>query len=208
MSRRRGGDADEAGPHRRCIVTGAVGAKDAMIRFVLAPDGTVVADVDERLPGRGFWLSARRDVLEKACAKNPFAKAARTRAAVPDDLADQVERRLVRRCQHLMGLARRSRQAVAGFEKARESLRRGRAGLVLEAADGGPEGRGKLARLAADAPVADVLTADELGAAFGRPRSVHVVVAPGRLAEALRREATRLGGLRATPEQGKDARSA
>ncbi len=37
-----------------------------MIRFVLAPDGTLVPDLAAKLPGRGMWLSASGDVLEAA----------------------------------------------------------------------------------------------------------------------------------------------
>jgi len=37
-----------------------------MIRFVVAPDGTLVPDLAAKLPGRGMWLSASGDVLEAA----------------------------------------------------------------------------------------------------------------------------------------------
>ena len=30
-----------------------------LVRFVVVPDGEVVPDVDERLPGRGLWLTPR-----------------------------------------------------------------------------------------------------------------------------------------------------
>ena len=40
------------------------------------------------------------------------------------------------------------------------------------------------------------LPAAALGAVFGRDHVVHVAVAPGRLAEALRIETTRLAGVR------------
>jgi len=50
-----------------------------------------------------------------------------------------------------------------------------------------------------DLPLVDVLTAAELGAAFGRDHVVHAVVGPGRLAAALLVEAARLVGFRAPP---------
>ena len=34
-------------------------APDALMRFVVGPDGAVVPDIDERLPGRGLWLTPR-----------------------------------------------------------------------------------------------------------------------------------------------------
>jgi hypothetical protein len=188
-------------PMRRCIVSGAVRPKDEMVRFVVGPNDEIVADVEERLPGRGFWLSADRDVLMKAGAKHMFAKAARRPVRVPDDFADQVEGALVRRCLSLVGLARRAGQAVVGYEKSREWLKSGRAGIVVAASDGSAAGRAKLEALASGAPIA-VLRADELGAAAGRDRAVHMVVSPGRLADSLKREAERLAGFRRAGVRG------
>ena len=189
-------ERDEQGrPVRRCIGSGAVRSKDEMVRFIVGPNAEIVADVEERLPGRGFWLSADRDVLMKAGAKHMFAKAARRSVRVPDNLADQVEGALVRRCLSLVGLARRAGQAVVGYEKCREWLKSGRAGIVVAASDGSAAGRAKLQALAGGVPIA-VLRADEMGAAAGRDRAVHIVVSPGRLADSLKREAKRLAGFR------------
>ena len=195
-----GGD-EQGGPMRRCILSGAVRPKDGMVRFVVGPSGEIVADVDERLPGRGFWLSADRDMLMKAGAKHMFAKAARRSVRVPDNFADQVEGALVRRCLSLVGLARRAGQAVIGYEKSREWLKSGRAGIVVAASDGSAASRAKLEALASGVPIA-VLRADELGAAAGRDRAVHMVVSPGRLADSLKREAGRLAGFRRADVRG------
>src|SRR3546814_1574277 len=93
-------------------------------------------------------------------------------------------------------MARRAGQEVAGFEKVRAWLKGGRAGVLLEAADGAPEGRAKLRALVPQVPVVDLLRAAELGAAFGREQAVHVVLAPGGLATKLNEEAARLAGFR------------
>jgi hypothetical protein len=195
MSPLDSGKDEQGRPVRRCILSGIVRPKDEMVRFVVGPSGEIVADVEERLPGRGFWLSADRDVLMKACAKHMFAKAARRSVRVPDNFADQVEGALVRRCLSLVGLARRAGQAVVGYEKSREWLKSGRAGIVVAASDGSAAGRAKLEALASGVPIA-VLRADELGAAAGRDRAVHMVVSPGSLADSLKRETKRLAGFR------------
>jgi uncharacterized protein len=186
-------------PLRRCIVSGAELPKNQMIRFVIGPDDEIVADIEARLPGRGFWLSARRDVIHTACAKNRFAKAARAKVKIPVDLPDRVERLLVRRCLDLIGLARRAGQAVSGFGKIEIWLKSGKsAGVVMAACDGAEDGRKKVRAWAGETPVVDVLDADELGQAFARERAVHVIVAPGQLAKSLLVNARRLEGLRAT----------
>lgn len=168
-----------------------------MIRFVVGPDHQVVADIEARLPGRGFWLSARRDVINTACDKNRFAKAARAKIKVPSDLADRVEGLLARRCLDLIGLARRAGQAVSGFEKVETWLKSGKpAGVLLAAVDGAEDGRAKVRSWAGKSPVIVALTGDELGQAFARERAVHVVLAPGQLANKLLVNAGRLEGLR------------
>lgn len=189
-------DEEGGGPRRRCLVGGVTGPSEAMVRFVVAPDGTVVPDVAGRLPGRGFWLSARRDTVKTACAKRLFAKAARAQVTVAADLDVEVERLLARRCLDLLGMARRAGQAAVGFEKVRAHLRTAAAGVLLAAADGAADGRSKVAALAPDVPVIGLFTGAELGAALGRDHVVHAVVAPGAIADKLLVEAARLAGFR------------
>ena len=59
-------------PQRTCIVTRVVQPPEAMIRFVRGPDGSVVPDLRAKLPGRGAWISARRDAVATAVRKNLF----------------------------------------------------------------------------------------------------------------------------------------
>jgi uncharacterized protein len=187
-------------PMRRCIGTMTVRPRRELLRFVVAPDGMLVPDVEGRLPGRGLWLTPRRDIISQAAAKKVFSRAARQPVIVPEDLAQRTETLLARRCGELVGLARRAGAAVAGYEKVREALRAGRVGVLLAASDGAANGRDKLRALAPALPLIEVLTGAELGAAFGRDHTVHGAVAPGRLAEHLLRESARLAGFRtATP---------
>ncbi len=150
-------------------------------------------------------------MVNTACAKNLFAKAAKAPVKVPADLADRIEGLLARRCLDLIGLARRSGQAVAGFEKVSAELgsrgpcaevelgSRGAAeknGVLLSASDGAEDGHRKIRALAPGVPEVNVLSATELGSAFGRDRSVHAFLAPGRLASALLQGAGLLKGFR------------
>lgn len=184
------------GPQRRCIASGAVKDKRTLVRFVIDPAGHVVPDIDERLPGRGIWVSANRHMLSKACEKNLFARAARAQVTVPADLVDRVEGLLVRRCLDTVGLARRAGQAVSGYERVSEWLRAGRGGVLLAAADGAPAARAKMRAASPDVPVVELFSGDELGTTAGRERTVHLVIAPGKLALGVRRQAARLSGFR------------
>jgi uncharacterized protein len=172
-----------------------------MIRFVVAPDRTLVPDLTATLPGRGIWLSASGDVIQTARAQGglgrAFARAARGPVSVPPDLPAALDAALVRRIGELLGLARRAGQAVAGFDKAREWLRTGRGRLILQASDGSAAERARFLAGAADSvEVLDPLPAAVLGQVFGRDHVVHIAIAPGRLGERLAIEAARLRGLR------------
>ncbi|HWB48791.1 MAG TPA: RNA-binding protein [Stellaceae bacterium] len=188
--------APETGPQRRCIVTGEIRDRAQLLRFVVGPDGTVVPDVDARLPGRGLWLLPRRDIVERAVAKRVFARAARRPVVVPPELADRCEALLARRCGEVLGLARRAGAAVAGYERVGEAVRRGDAALLLFARDGAAAGRRRMAsgrRVAS----ATVLDAAELSGVFGRERVVFAAVGRGSLSSRLLVELMRLAGFRA-----------
>ena len=172
-----------------------------MVRFVVGPDSIIVPGIIGRLPGRGIWLSADRNVIKTACNRNLFAYAARQKVRVGDALDDQIEGLLVQRCTEFLGLARRAGQAVSGFVKVKGWLREGRAAILLGASDGSMDGRRKLRQTAGDLPEVCLLRATELGGAFGRDQTVHAALAPGGLSEVFLETAARLSGFR--PENRK-----
>ncbi len=188
-------------PERRCIVSRDVRPKAEMIRFVVGPEGNIVPDVDGRLPGRGLWLSADRDMLDTARSKGLFAKAAKRNVTVPEDLGNRVEALLARRCLHFLGLARRAGEAVAGFEKVRGWLGAGKVAVLLAARDGAEGGKAKLGARARDTIFVDLFTSTELGSAMGRGGVVHLALARGGLADAFLAETGRLAGFRRAFEQ-------
>lgn len=189
---------------RRDLASGKAEPKGVLVRFVVGPDRAVVPDIGRRLPGRGLWLSPRRDVLKMAAAGRGriFARAAGGPVAVPPELDRLVERLLVERVVGLIGLARRSGTAVTGFERVREALAPMKASdegsaVLFIAADASAPDRGRLKASGGEVSVSQVLTASELGGAFGRENAVFAVVAPGKLARDIGAEAGRLALLRA-----------
>jgi alpha-D-ribose 1-methylphosphonate 5-triphosphate diphosphatase len=108
------------GPLRRCLLTGMRTGPDRLLRFAVDAAGAVVPDPARRMPGRGLWLAPAPDAVATAAAKGLFARGARRKVRVPDDLA------------------RRTRQAWTAHAAAQLAAAR-RAGLVLAetAASGG-----------------------------------------------------------------------
>jgi predicted RNA-binding protein YlxR (DUF448 family) len=208
---RGGRDKDRAdGPERRCIATGEVQPKHGLIRFVVGPDGQIVPDLSEKLPGRGIWVAADRAALELAVKKNLFARAAKQPVTVPPDLPDLVEAGLARRLTDLIALSRKAGEAVAGFEKVKDWLATKQVKVLLQATDGSERGKSKL-WTPTGARYFSVLTARELGLAFGRQSVIHGALAAGGLAPRVVEGAAKLQGLRKADggvTAGKDERNA
>ena len=194
-------DADrERGPLRRCIVSRDVFPKDALIRFVVAPDDTLVPDLAGRLPGRGLWVRADRAALQRAVSRGIFAKVARARVLVAGDLVDRVADQLRQRCVDQLGLARRAGSAVAGLEKVRSALAAGGVGLVLRASDAAAAASDRVRVQQQGLSVVTALSAADIGGAFGRDNAVHAAVAAGPLAQKLAADAARLAGVSGLPQ--------
>jgi predicted RNA-binding protein YlxR (DUF448 family) len=193
----RGGRAkDRSGePERRCIATGEVQPKNGLIRFVVGPDGQIAPDLAEKLPGRGIWVSADREALALAVKKRLFARAAKQPVTVPDDLIERVEAGLVRRLTDLIALSRKAGEAVAGFEKVKDWLATRDVKVLLQASDGSERGKSKL-WTPTGARYFSVLTAQELGLAFGRQSVIHGALRSGGLAPRVVEGAAKLQGLR------------
>jgi hypothetical protein len=193
----RGGQAKirEDGPERKCIATGEVQPKFGLIRFVMGPDGDVIPDLAGKLPGRGVYVSSDRAALEKSAAKGLFARAFKQPVKVPQDLLALVEGMLVRRLVDLISLSRKSGDAVTGYEKVKDALRKEEARVLIQAQDGSERGKSKLSTPYGGNYIG-WLTADELGMAFGRQSVIHAALGAGGLTKRVVEEAQRLKGIR------------
>ncbi len=193
----RGGRINETeDPERKCIVSGEVSPKAGLIRFCLGPEGQVVADVMNKLPGRGFYVTADRAMIDKAVKKGLFARAAKQPVTVPDDLSTQVEAFLLRRVIEMISLTRKANSAVMGYEKVKDWLQSGKAVVLIQSSDGSERGKSKLRMPSENGKYIGCLTAGELGLAFGRERAIHAALAAGGLTARVVEEAARLTGLR------------
>ena len=186
---------------RRCIVTGEIMPEARLVRFVLDPAGTVVPDIDAKLPGRGFWVSADRKLIASASRRGAFARAAGQAVVVPDDLAGRAEAGIVQRILSWLGFARRAGELILGFDRVERQIRSPEPpALIVEASDAGADGRRKLQAAAKSAGYIPFVIAGlsnaELSLSLGRENVVHAAVRPGRISERLIFEAARLKGFR------------
>ena len=182
-------------PERKCIVSGDVQGKHGLIRFVVGPDGQMYSDILGKLPGRGIWVSADRELLDEAANKGAFSRAARQKVTVPEGFVQDIEKQLARRTVELISLARKSGDAVAGYEKVKDWLIKDYAEVLIQSSDGSERGKSKLST-PQEGVFIGWLTSDELGLAFGRQTVIHAALASGGLTPRIVEEAQRLKGVR------------
>ncbi|NVK12840.1 MAG: RNA-binding protein [Rhodobacteraceae bacterium] len=193
---RGGATKDRTGEsERKCLATGESQPKQGLIRFVMGPDGQVVPDVMGKLPGRGVYVASSREALATAVKKKLFARGFKAQVQVSEELVQEVERQVVRRLIELISLARKSGDAVSGFERVKDWLAKEEAQVLIQASDGSGRGKSKLST-PYKGKFIGCLTADELGMAFGRQTAIHAALASGGLSKRVVDEAQRLQGLR------------
>jgi predicted RNA-binding protein YlxR (DUF448 family) len=207
-------DALEYGPdkrghksrERKCVALNAVRDPKEMVRFVRGPDNQVVADIAGKLPGRGVWISANLELLQKAMKSGAFARGFKSKVSVPDDLTEQVEAGLRRSVTGLLAMAKKSGQIALGYDQTMGMTREGVLGLRIEAKNGSADGRGKIRTLSraiarelelGDPATIGCFTKEELGDIMGRENLVHAGIPQGKLCQSLKQEALRLSGFMA-----------
>lgn len=129
---------------RSCVVTRERAPAAGLLRFVRAPDGLVVPDVKGRLPGRGVWVTGRRDVVAEAVRRKLFARGLKADCRVEGDLPELVDGLLLRTALSALSMARKAGLVVTGFGKVEQALARGPAVALLHAREAAPDGRRKL----------------------------------------------------------------
>jgi len=230
------GPADKAAAERTCALTREPLTPEDGLRFVAAPDGTIVPDVGRRLPGRGVWLTNSRAVVTTAIRKGSFQRSLKRPVTAPEDLPDRVEQLLVKRVVEALSLANKAGLVTTGFTKVEIAVQRGALAFLLHASDAAEDGVAKLDRKFAAGlansgagktevgpgeqsaehlrqHVLDCLTSAELSLAMGRSNVVHAALARGGAATRFSREAERLRRYRAPAsahhvnEPGQRARS-
>ena len=184
-----------AKPLRRCIVSGKSFSKEALVRFVVGPNSSVVPDIKCKLGGRGMWVGIKRGLLEEAIQQNLFRRAAKTNVKVRCDLVELVDQQLCERVLNGLSLAKKAGQAVCGYTKVSLALKK-RCALLLVARDASENAQSKVCALAKNVDCLRVLTSNELGAAFSKPTAVQAAVSVGGLAELIKIDGRRLAEFR------------
>ncbi|HZP08704.1 RNA-binding protein [Methyloceanibacter sp.] len=191
-------DRDTTDGLRRCALTRVSRPKDELLRFVLAPDGTIVPDLKERLPGRGVWVTAAKDSVAEAEKRNVFARALKTEVRIPQGLAGMVERLLAEAALGALALANKAGEVVFGAAKVEEAIGKGKVLALVHASEAAEDGcrklDGKFRGIKGETALSPVrtLSSHELGLASGRTNVIHAALIQGGAALRFHAAASRL----------------
>ena len=136
-------------PERKCVLSGAHGTRDDLLRLAISPDGDVLPDALARAPGRGAWIGVSRGELETAISKGKL-RGALARAfkgtvlTIPADLPERAEAALRRAFTDRLGLEMKSGRLLVGSDRIAENARMGKVTWLAHAADAGEDGSRKL----------------------------------------------------------------
>jgi predicted RNA-binding protein YlxR (DUF448 family) len=173
---------------------------DAMLRFALGPEGSVVPDIRRKLPGRGVWTRLSFETVRRAAAKQTFARAFRAKAEAPASLAETVDALLERDALQALSIANKAGLVVAGAVKVDSAIEAGQVTALIQASDGAADGAAKRARAlsvelgpAAEAVARiDLFTSGQLDLALGRANVIHAALKHGAASSAFLARVDRL----------------
>jgi uncharacterized protein len=208
-------DARDAGPRkggsgaeRLCAATHELKPVDAMIRFVVAPDGIVVPDLKRRLPGRGIWITATREALGTAIARKAFARGFKRDVRIAPDLLQTTEELMERAALQALAMAHKAGTVAIGFAKTDVALARARVRGLINAREAAPDGTNKLAATlqrredGGEIAVIGSLASAQLDLALGRSNVIHAALLAGPESETFLARIARLDRFRAGPRLG------
>jgi len=184
---------DKSATVRMCAVSRQSRPIDELIRFVVSPRGDVVPDIKRKLPGRGLWVSASRDVVAEAVRRHQFSKGFKRDVRVAATLATDTENLLSQSAVEALAIAAKAGRVVSGFAKVEAALTARQGGTavaaLIHASDGAADGIRKLNALARQNagnraetpgfPIIAALTSAELDLALGRSNVVHAALLAG-----------------------------
>jgi uncharacterized protein len=188
-----------AATERLCIATRQVLPVDALVRFVVGPDGAVVPDLKRRLPGRGVWVTARRNAVAEAVRRRAFGRGFKAEVRVSPELPAELERLLEVSALNALSIAHKTGVVIQGFARVEAAVATAPLAALIRARDAGEEGGRKLAaafsRRAGERAdrvgqgrgtekIVEAFTSAQLDLALGRLNVVHAALLAGRASEA------------------------
>ena len=187
----------ERGPRRTCVACREEGAREDLVRLVVAPDGAVVVDLRARLPGRGAWVHPQKSCVEAVESRRGLLARALAAPVVPGGLLILVRAAVETSVLDGLSMAAASGALVGGHDVLEAALRSGQVVEVAVASDASERTIASLrAAVGHEIPFTVVaVDREKLGARVGRGARAALGVVSSRATLGLRTQLRRLRAL-------------
>jgi predicted RNA-binding protein YlxR (DUF448 family) len=176
----------DAARRRLCIATRTVQPVASMIRFVAAPEGAVVPDLERKLPGRGVWVTARRALVAQAAGRGAFARGLKAKVRTPGDLPGTIEGLLQQSALDALSRAGKAGLVLLELAAARATLAERRVVALLRPRDAVADHGLEPLPWSGDGDrveIVEAFTTAQLDLALGRLNVVNAALLTGRASE-------------------------
>jgi predicted RNA-binding protein YlxR (DUF448 family)/ribosomal protein L7Ae-like RNA K-turn-binding protein len=194
-------------PQRSCIHCRTVHDKSDLLRFVLAPDRTLVPDLLAKLPGRGAYTCLKVECVRNAAARKQFSRAFKGDVNGGDagTLIAMIGTKFHERIAGYLGLANKAGKVVSGTDSIEQQFARQKPGLMLVAVNAADDTASRLEHLADRSGVEHfrIFEKEQMGALLGKGVRTAVLIQPSGFSESISKELKRYrnffeGGISAT----------
>lgn len=181
---------------RTCIACRRSAEQADLVRYVCAPDGTLLVDSQHKLPGRGAYTCFSKECISQAVKRKAFTRAMKNVqiSVDPERLIESLCEQLQARVLNLVGMSRKANLMASGSQLVISSLQNPvNISWVLMARDVsqgvGSKVRQRCAR--ANVPLIEYFDKVTIGEALGLPERSVVALLKSPLAQAVKNELLR-----------------
>ncbi|OQY25137.1 MAG: hypothetical protein B6I37_02070 [Desulfobacteraceae bacterium 4572_35.2] len=181
---------------RTCIACRATKAQETLVRYVLAPDGSLLVDYQHKLPGRGSYTCLNKKCMTQAVQRKAFSRSLKNAQLNVDveQLISSLQEQVTARVLNLIGMARKASLVSSGSQLVISSLKNPRdIAWVLMAKDI-TQGVGSKVRertMRANVPLIECFDKAAIGQALGLSERSVLALMKSPLAQSLNQELQR-----------------
>lgn len=183
-------------PERTCVGCRAVHSRGSLVRYVLSPQRELLIDYRQKLPGRGVYTCCEADCIVKALERRQLQRGLKADPLqiTPEQLVSQLQRSLLQRIENLLGMARKSGQAVSGSQAVLSGIKKNESFAFILISEDVSTGIAEKVLSASESrriEIFQMLTKGRIGEVLGKGERSVAALHSGRLADAIKLEVQR-----------------
>lgn len=183
-------------PERTCVGCRVSQPQASLVRYVLSPQQQLLVDYRQKLPGRGVYTCCDVDCIVKAVECKQLQRGLKVEQLQvgSDQVVNAIIETLLQRIENLLGMARKSGQAVSGSSAILNSLKRNGSFAFVLLSDDVSTGIASKVLTAAESQRVEVFqmfSKGKIGEILGKGERSVAALQTGKLANAIKLEVQR-----------------